>query len=151
MKTKYYRYNASVEAQEFIDSKFGSNDINAEVNGTVIELVALEGIIKIEYKIIDTPLVFEGHQFEELRDFRVEFSIEDKFFTTKSLTHRLSLPQIVEKAVTAWVTCQTKVFKDPVTNVQKAKLEEEQKLLKALKAQKTHKAPEIQVKAKKRG
>lgn len=150
MKTKYYRYGASNEAQEFIDSKFGSNEIEVEIDDSQVTLTSLEGLIELPYLIIDQPLVFEGHQFEELRDYRVEFTIGDKIFTTKSLMRAQTKQQIAERAVTAWVTASTRVSKAPISNLQREKIKEERELLKALKAQKPPTVEEKPVKIKKK-
>lgn len=133
MKSKYYAYDSSLDAKELIDSTFGSNEIEAKIEEGFITLETLDEPIVIGYEENNLPLTVDGHTFELLRDYWVEFTVGDKVFSTKHLDHTISKAELVMKAVTAWVS-STKTSKQPFSSLQRAKVKEEKALLKSLLA-----------------
>lgn len=139
MKVKHYIYSDNrkdnTELKEWFSGVFEDpTAIEVEITSDTITLQAIEGPIEIQYVEVSKPKVFEGHTFELLLDYHVEYTIGDKIFSGKEVDEAWNKKRIAEVAVVHYATAMTKVSKAPKSSVEKSKALEERALLKALKA-----------------
>lgn len=141
MKVKHYIYSdnrkANLELKEWFAENFENPEaIETSVADGQIIFEAKEGQVVIPFVEITNPLVVDEHVFEELVEYHVEYSIEDKVFSSKIVNLPWSQKRIAEVALVHYATAKTRVSRQPVAKIN-SKVREERELLKALKAQKT--------------
>lgn len=141
MKVKHYIYSDNRKANLELKAWFAENfetpeAIEASINEDEIVFIGNQGEIVIGYKEVTEPLTIEGHTFNILVNYHVEYTIGDKVFSSKIVDQPWTQKRIVEVGLVHYTTAMTRVSKQPITTQIKSKAKEERELLKALKAKK---------------
>lgn len=145
MKVKHYVYADPRKENAEIKNWFAENfevpeAIETSITADLITFEAIAGPVEIGYTEITNPLTVEGHTFELLVEYHVDYTIGDKVFSSKIVNEPWSQKRIAEVALVHYATSCTKVFKAPKTPKEASKVKSERELLKALKAKKAEKA-----------
>lgn len=139
MKVKHYVYADPRKENAEIKNWFTENfevpeAIETGVTPDTITFEAIAGPVVITYVEITAPLIVEGHTFELLVEYHVDYTIGDKVFSSKIVNEPWSQKRIAEVALVHYATSQTRVFKAAKTPKEASKAKSERELLASLKA-----------------